>query len=353
MDDMAAGQKRTTILDVARVAKASTATVSRVLNRSPYPVRPDLREKILRVAEQLDYRPNIFSQVLKGGVNKVIGVMVPSIANPFYSQLVSEVERHCLDAGYAPIICSTYYKPDLERKHLDMLEQQQAAGIILSTVNAESIARVDPVNSNIPSVLFDQVAGEYEGDSVSFDFRKAGRMACKHLLDLGHTRIAFAAASLDRPSRRQLFDGYKDSLKDVGLKFEKKLLVTAESKKTADSDVQDYHCGRILADKILAMAALPDAVQVMNDITAIGMMSAFLERGIIVPVDISVVGFDDINFAGMVSPALTTIRQSTGTTAELAANILLKKIADPTLPATRIVVEPELIQRASAQPKSH
>ncbi len=345
---MAAGQKRTTILDIARIAHASTATVSRVLNRSTYPVSSELRDKILQVAEQLDYRPNIFSQVLKGGTNKVIGVIVPSITNPFYSQLVAEVEEHCLAAGYAPIICSSHNRPELESKHIDMLLQQQAAGIVISTVCSSNIPSNGLGGGTIPCVLFDQAAAEYEGDSVTFDFLKAGRMACSHLIELGHKHIAFASAPLDRPSRNLLFTGYKESLKEAGLRFDKKLAIIAESTGRSDGEMQDYHCGRVLAETILAMPSLPSAVQVMNDITAIGMMSAFQERNVRVPHDISVVGFDDITFASMITPPLTTIRQSTATTAELAAQILLKKIDNPTLSATRIVIEPELVQRASA-----
>lgn len=344
---MAEKQKRTTILDIAREVNVSTATVSRVLSSSGYPVKENLKLKILKAAERLKYQPNIFSQVLKGGVNKVIGVMLPSLTNPFYSQLASDTERYCVAAGYLPIICSSSNSPLLEQSHLDTLLRQQVAGIILSTINtnAEFISALGAIP--VPCVLFDQSCPQYRGCGVVFDFHKGSYLATRHLIDCGHKRIAFASPPLDRASRRLRYEGYCDAMRagGAGLAPERAILAAGTN---ADNTVRsDYDAGRILAHMMLEDDNPPEAVLAVNDITAIGILNALAEKGVRVPDEISLIGFDDINFAAMTTPALSTVRQSTAQTAESAVAMLLKRIADPSLPPETVVIEPEIVIRAS------
>lgn len=340
-------ERRVTITDIAREAKASTATVSRVLNNVDYPIRPELRDAILAVAERLDYRPNIFSQMLKGGENKIVGVIVPSIANPFYSQLVSRLEEHCIRAGYMPIICSSHNSPQLEQSHIETLERQRVAGVLLSTINAAGSFVRKLAALTVPCVLFDQPNDGYPGSSVAFDFRAGGEMATAHLIANGHRRIAFASPAVDRGSRKLIYEGYKDALRKnrIRLTMERVVFVAEEG----GGEAGDYECGRVLAARILEAGYLPDAIVAVNDITAIGIMNALAERGIQVPADVSVIGFDDIAFSSMVTPALTTIRQSTDKTAELAAGIIFERIGKPDRKSVHAVVEPELVERASVR----
>lgn len=346
---MASREKRITILDIAREAGVSTATVSRVLNNTDYPVKESVRRKIQKVAEKFNYRPNIFSQMLKGGVNKVIGIIVPSITNPFYAQLVSDIEGHCIAAGYAPIICSSYNSSHLEQKHLEMLLRQQVAGIMLSTINNNAAFVKKLETASTPLVLFDQLLDGFKGSSVAFDFRNGGYLATRHLIESGHQRIAFASQSIDRTSRRLIYEGYKDALREFGIRLNSNRVFTASDLVEAASGTRDYRYGQILAQKMLDASYLPDAVVASNDMIAIGILNTLSERNINVPSDISLIGFDDITFSAMISPALSTIRQATDKTAELAAAILFELIdKPPTRPIIR-AVEPELVERGSVR----
>lgn len=343
------GKKRVTILDIAREAGVSTATVSRVLSNAEYPVTEKLRRTIHDVAERLNYRPNIFSQMLKGGVNKIIGIIVPSITNPFYAQLVSDVEARCIAAGYAPIICSSYNSSQLEQRHLEMLLRQQVAGIMLSTINNNAAFIKKLETSPVPLVLFDQLVEGFSGSSVAFDFKNGGHMATRHLIETGHRRIAFASQSVERASRRLIFEGYKKALREGEIRLSAARVFTAADAVEADPGTRDYRCGQILAQKMLDAPYLPDAVVASNDMVAIGIMNTLGERGVTVPGDVSLVGFDDITFSAMISPGLTTVRQATDRTAELAASILFELIGRPGGKAVVRAVEPELVERGSVR----
>ncbi len=346
---MADKPKRLTIQDVAREAKVSAATVSRVLSRPDYPVKEPLRRRILKTVERLNYRPNIFGQVLKRGVNKIIGVILPSLTNPFYSQLAADTEKHCLAAGYLPIICSSASRPQLEEKHLDALLGQQVAGIILSTINSDPgfFRRLSGIAA--PCVLFDQTCPGFAGCSVSFDFRQGGFLATRHLIACGHRHIVFASPPIDRASRQLRYDGYRDAMRNSGPGLGPETAVVAPRAGGGNADLGDYDAGGILACLLLARREFPEAVLAVNDITAIGIMNALVKQGVRVPDDLSIMGFDDISFAAMLSPELSTVRQSTARTAESAVRMLLRRIADPSLPPEEVVIEPEIVERESVR----
>ncbi len=346
---MATGKKRATILDIAREAGVSTATVSRVLNNVDYPVKESARRLIREVAERLHYRPNIFGQMLKGGSNRIIGIIVPSITNPFYAQLVSDVEGHCIAAGYAPIICSSYNSPQMELRHLETLLRQQVAGIMLSTINNNAAFVGKLETSPAPLVLFDQPLEGFAGSGVAFDFRAGGQTATRHLVACGHRRIAFASQSVDRASRRLIFEGYREALRESGIRPTGDCVFTVADDPEAEGEIRDYRHGRLLARNILDKPYLPDAIVASNDMIAIGILNALSEQGVSVPNDVSLIGFDDIGFASMIPPGLTTVRQSTAKTAELAAAILFGRIDRPGKRAVVRAVEPELIERGSVR----
>lgn len=344
--------KRITIRDVAKVAGASITTVSRVLNKSDYPVKKELREKIIRVAEELNYKPNIFGKMLKGGSSTEIGVIVPTITNPYYAQLVSVVEKECILRGYVPIICSSYNSSKLERKHLDMLIQKKVAGIIISTINSNEAFLSELIQNNIRFILFDQ---NYEGtdyDNVSFDFLKSGYMATEYTIKCGHRSIAMLTTPLDRRSRKLIYEGYRKALKDNGIHFDKKWLIVLPAGDNKTGGDSDYENGKKLAKSLLNVGYLPDAVIAINDMTAIGIINELSVRGIRVPDDISVIGFDNILISFMVSPALTTIEQPTYETGYLATKILLDRIEGIEVKNSNILLQPSLIVRETVKRKN-
>lgn len=344
--------KRPTILDIARAANVSAATVSRVLNDSDYPVKDELSVRIRKAAQELNYKPNIFSQMLKGVSSKEIGIIVPDLINPFYAQLVSAVARQCIKNGYAPIVCSSFDSSELENRQLEILLRQRVAGIILS-----NIGEIDYFSSKLnehdapPYVLFDQRHEGFSGNNVSFDFFNGGYMAANYLIQCGHKNIAFASHTIDRSSRKLIYDGYCKALTDAGLTLSSDMIfIDSKIKQTEDVNM-DFDNGRLLGQMLLKCDNLPDAVMAINDITAIGIMDYLSQNGVYIPEDLSVIGFDNIPVASMVRPALTTIHQPAVETGNKAARMLFERIKNPKLASEQIIISPELIIRESVKNK--
>ncbi len=340
---------RPTILDIARLAQASPATVSRVLNDADYPVTEELRERVRNAASQLNYQPNIFSQMLKGVSSREIGIIVPDLINPFYAQLVSAVAKQCVIHGFAPIVCSSYDSPQLEDRQIDILLRQQVAGILLSSINNsdDSLKRLTSPGAP-PLILFDQSHEGFTGNSVSFDFFKGGYMAAQHLIRCGHRKIAFVSHPLNRSSRKQIFDGYCRALADAGIEIEKEMVLIRPAQQDMEGDV-DFNNGKALAQMLLECSCLPDAVMAINDITAIGIIDSLSQHGIKVPRDLSVIGFDNIPMSAMISTPLTTIHQPALETGRAAADMLFANIANPKLDSIQITIQPELVIRQSVK----
>lgn len=348
---MAQKEKKATVSDIAKRAGVSAATVSRVMNDADYPVRSELRARVLDAAAQLNYKPNVFSQMLKGGSSREVGVIVPSITNLFYAQLVSAVEEECLRRGYTPIICSSQNSPELEKRHLENLERKQVEGVLLSCVHLNESLLETLANSTKAFVLFDQTSPGYSGDCVGFDFFSGGYMATKHLLDCGHRDIAFVSGPIDRPSRNQYYDGYRKALRDAGVRLNnRRVVLYGDSESDSDASMEtDFRCGCELARKLLESDYLPDAVVAVNDMIAIGVLKYLEREGVHVPRDISVIGFDDISISSLVSPALTTIAQPASETGKLASQILLDRLEGREVEAGTVILEPRLVERESVR----
>lgn len=345
--------KKATIADIAKRAGVSAATVSRVMSNSDYPVRESLRAKVLDAAAQLNYKPNRFSQLLKGGASREVAVLVPSITNPFYSQLIGAVERECLRRGYTLIICSSQNSPELELRHLETMERRQVDGVLLSSIHLSDDFLHQLSRSARAFVLLDQVPPSYGADCVSFDFFKAGHLAAQYLLGCGHRDIAFISGPLDRYSRRLYLDGYRKALREAGLHpSSRRILLYNGSSASPDADPtveNSYSCGRELGRMLLRGDYLPDAVVAVNDMMAIGAIKLLEQQGVRVPNDLSVIGFDDISVSALVSPALTTIAQPAAETGRLAACILLDRLEGKEVTEGQVFLQPALIERESVR----
>lgn len=348
---MAQREKRATVSDIAKRAGVSVATVSRVMNNSEYPVRAELRTRVLDAAEQLNYKPNVFSQALKGGASREIGVIVPSITNPFYAQLVSAVEIECLKRGFTPIICSSQNSAELEKKHLENFERKLVEGVLLSSVHLSEHLIELLKNSVQNFVLFDQTSPNYRGDCVGFDFFSGGYMATKYLLDCGHRDIAFVCGPIDRPSRNQYFEGYRKALKEAGVRLNnRRILLYNDNEQVTDVGMEgNLFWGRVLGEALLESDYLPDALVAINDMIAISVMKYLQSEGVYVPRDISVIGFDNISVSSVVSPALTTVAQSAVETGRLASRILLDRLEGKPVEENHIILTPQLVERESVR----
>ena len=339
---------RATIFDIARLAGVSTATVSRVLNRVDYPVRDELREKVWKAARELHYTPNLFGRLLKTGRSSDIGIIIPTLTNPFYAQTVAGIESECRARGYNPLFCSSYNDVEKEKFYIDLLHYKCVAGMLISTINddAEYLDNVLQYDPNM--VFFDQQIENPDCDSVSFDFYGGGVMIAEYLLEMGHRDIAFLTTPLSRKSRRSIFEGFRKALADHGVRFDSSRLFVLSAEDTGyEESIAEFENGCALARLFLASGCGATAIVAVNDITAFGIISALLESNRRVPQDVSVMGFDNISISNMVNPPLTTINQPSYETGRLAAGMLLDKIRQEVKMRSNILLQPSVIERGS------
>lgn len=340
--------KKCTIVDIAREAGTSTATVSRVLSRSNYPVSPELKEKVIETAKKMNYHPNLIGQMLQSGEKpREIGIILPSIVNPFYASLMSAIEIECKKRAYVSILCISQNSHEAEMRHFDTMVNHQVAGILMSCMDMDEKFKKKIEASHIPCILFDQTYENYDGLSVGFDFFKGGYLATEYLIRCAHRDIAFASGRLDRISRQQRLEGYKAALKDNRIRFSpKRCYIYNQSSGDYNDGVKDgYELGKM----ILESKYLPDAIFAINDMTAIGIIQYLKKQGVYVPADISVIGFDNIMISGFVEPKLTTISQPAEEMGKQAAIMLLDIINGGISNQKNIMMEPTLIERASVR----
>ena len=343
---MTAGNKRATIIEIARLANTSTATVSRVLSGADYPVSETLRNAVKQAAKEVGYVPNAFGQSLKNGKTKDIGVIIPNFTNPFYMQMLSGIETMCREHGYNPMICSSNNAEDLELMNIELLRKKCVEGLIISSFHKSPLEIRSALSMHKHVVLFDQESSLSGCDYVTFDFEQGGYTALSYLLSKGHRHIAFLTAPLEnRGSRRALYRGCQRAIREFADSARCDLVV--EDIHVDDYTRWEYENGRQLAERVLEMNERPTAVFVYNDMTAIGVMSQLMKEGLRIPEDISVIGFDNIVMAEFANPPLTTICQPAFETGSLAAQAIIDKIEGRRFASCRINLDPQLIERDS------
>lgn len=320
--------KKVTIADVAKLAGTSITTVSRVLNDVKYPVSSELRKRVKDAAAAIDFVPNVMARSLKGNSNtfKDIGIIIPNISNPFYLQTLLGINSVAFDNEYNLILCNTMRNVEKEREYLRMLYDRQVRGVILSSVDHDADVVREYIRKGMNFVLLDQRMESTNCSCINFDSRKGAGMAVKYLINQGHSRIAIATTPLTRFTRKEVFKGYKEALKNADLEYSEELLYV--SGREFDNDDSDYELssGRVLAQQFIENRHDATAVLCINDMVAFGFIKTLHQNGIKVPEDVSVVGFDDIPFAETFLPPLTTIRYPSNETGRLAAMMLFSNM---------------------------
>ncbi|MEA3485758.1 MAG: LacI family DNA-binding transcriptional regulator, partial [Candidatus Aerophobetes bacterium] len=293
---------KVTIKDVARKAGVSTSTVSRVLSPqiNNY-MREETRKKVLRAIKELDYKPDMRAQSLRGMGTRIIGLIMPDTLNPFYQELAYMLEEVCYREKYGLLVCSSKNSLTRELAYIDLLERQKVDGIILSTVGLNEVRLNTLTKRGIPIVLVDR---DVPGADVPVMFTNnymGGCQAIQYLIDLGHRKIVCIAGAMNTLSSINRLKGYRDTLKKNGLEADKKLI--KEGKLT-------YKDGYKLMKELLRKSGDGfTAVFCLNDIVALGTMRAIQEEGKSVPSDYSIIGFDNISFSSISNPPLTTVAQ--------------------------------------------
>ncbi len=341
-------KKHVTIYDIAKKVDTSTATVSRVLSNSSYPVKAELRKKIQQAAKELNYIPNMIGRQLKTNNSMTVGVIIPSITNPFYSSVVLGIEDIARNRGYHVLLCNSHRSPKLEKKYLKTLLEKQVKGLIVSSISPDKELLDDVVQKKeLNVVAFDQKIDGLDSSQIHFDFRKGGFLATEYLIKKGHSKIAFVSSPLTRPSRQSVFEGYQGALEKYGITVDKSWVKIAFGEEEMSERNYEFNNGIELTNKLLQSSDLPTAIFACNDMTAFGVMNELSKQGIIVPDQMSVTGFDNIEFSQMVTPPLTTIQQPDYEMGKMACNMLLDQLDRQTTESVEIMLQPRVVERSS------
>jgi DNA-binding LacI/PurR family transcriptional regulator len=312
-----AGQRaprQPSIKDIARLAHVSHPTVSRALHNSPL-VRPETAEKIRRIAAETGYRASAVARGLVTRQTRTVGLVVTTVSDPFAAEVACGVEQTANDYGYAVFLADSNADPKRERSVVQELAERRVDGIIVTSSRVGALYLPLLKQLNVPIVLVnDQFPGAFV-HSVMIANRAGSRAVMKHLIGLGHKRIAYIGDRNGYQSDVERLASYKQALAEAGIEFDAKLAVKGNG-------------GTATAIKamngLLDLDRQPTAVCCYNDMTALGAMRAIHARGLRIPADISVTGFDDLFFSGYLDPPLTTVHQPMRRMGEIAMENLFK-----------------------------
>jgi DNA-binding LacI/PurR family transcriptional regulator len=328
--------RQLSIKDIARLARVSHPTVSRALQNSPL-VNPATAAKIRKIAEAAGYRPSAVARGLVTRRTRTVGLVVTTVADPFAGEVACGIEEAAHDHGYAVFLADSNCDAERERKVVQELAERRVDGIIVTSSRVGSDYLPMLAQLNVPMVLVnDQYPGEFV-HSVMIANEDGSRAVTEHLIELGHRRIAYVGDRSGYQTETERFKGHKQALASAGIEFASELAVLGDGRPE----------GALAAvDGLLKLANPPTAVCCYNDMTALGAMRAIRARGLRVPEDVSVTGFDDLFFAEYLEPALTTVRQPMRRMGEMAMENLLKLMVGEESVA-QVKVEAELIVRGS------
>ncbi len=348
--------EKITISDVARRANVSPSTVSNLLNGRTERMRPSTRERILQAIKELGYTPNMAARQLKTGQTSIIGLIVPSVANPFYGVFARYVEDAALEKGYQVLLGNSERDPEREINYAETLWGYGVRGVIFGS-SLLRLSHLQPLlEQGLYVVAFDRPAQQGDPvaiDSVGVDNRQVTRLAVKHLLALGHRRIGFVSGTLQTVSRLERLEGYRQTLREAGIEPDPTLIWEGVSTGTF-GDAEAFDLGRQGAHTLLSLPQPPTALITINDMFAFGVYAGARDLGLRIPEDVSVVGIDDIALSEIVHPPLTTIRQPVREIARLAVERLIGRLQESEdSPPGHQMLSPQLVVRASTAPCSN
>jgi DNA-binding LacI/PurR family transcriptional regulator len=347
-------KKPVTLADIAARAAVTPMTVSRVMNSNGY-VHAETRERVLRVAREMNYSRNGLARGLKRQCTETVGMVIGDIANPFAAELTRGVREVLEERGYSLFICISEHKAKEDVQAFDSLADHRADGIIVATRASKSgNERLEElIDSGIPVSLIGRDFRHAHADLVSSDNLKGGYEATRHLIDAGHKRIGFIGVSLTEGLRLRRFQGYLEALKDNGLAVEDSLIAGGRNGSDQMPGYSTEEMGYDGMMKLLDSNNRPTAVFARNDFTALGALNAIKRAGLRIPEDIAVIGYDDIPLAAHTSPSLTTVRQPTREQGRAAAEFLLRRIeGDREQPRAERSFACELVIRESTVPRT-
>jgi LacI family transcriptional regulator len=332
---------RITIREVASRAGVSAMTVSRVINGNSR-VDPETRERVEAIVKELGYVPNRLARGLSKQRTGTLGLIVPDVANPFFTLVVRGAEEVAWRAGYHVILCNTQGDLERERGYLEDMLAFHVDGLLIAPVGERSRPNLRMLQRNhVPFVLIDRTISGYDGDLVQGDSVAGARRLVEHLIQLGHRRIGMVTETHEVSTARDRLAGYKQALEAAGIEFEPELV--------AESSAIDVSAAHDAALSLLNLPERPTAIFSVNNIAVVGVAEAARERGLDIPRDLAVVCFDDIEHASRFHPFLTVMAQPAETFGTIATQLLLDRLASRIEQRRRLVVLPaDFIVRESS-----
>jgi len=329
-------EKPASIKDIARTAKVSHSTVSRALRDSPL-VSQETTERIKKIALEAGYRVSAVARSLATSKSRTIGVVVTSVRDPFVAEVVTAIESMAINHGYSVFLASCNAEAEREAKVVELFEERRVDGIIVMDSRVGSLYAAHLSKMKVPIVLINKfIPGDFIY-SVAIDNLIASRDATSHLIQLGHTRIAYIGDRDGFQLDTDRFGGYRQALENADISFQPHLVAHGDGKPGGGEEAME---------QLLKLPERPTAVFCFNDMSALGVLRALRAHHLRVPEDVSVVGFDDLFFAPYTFPPLTTVSQPKEHMGRLATEIVLKLLSGTSCDYN-IKVQGQLIVRES------
>ena len=329
----------TTLKELAARAKVHPSTVSRVVNQDPsLRIAPATRARIESLLRETEYRPNGVARGLKLRQTLVLAVVIPDITNPFFGALFRGIEDGAAPRGYQVLLCNTDGSPDRQRAHLHSLIARRVDGVILASSFLKDPAVRWLRHQHVPYVLVNRFSDEGLDPFVGSDDATGGRLATEHLIGLGHVRIGHLAGQATVSTGVLRRRGYLAAMADAGLEAPPELQVES-------GFVEDG--GTHAMERLLALDTPPTAVFAVTDTVAVGALGLARRRGLRVPEDLAIAGYNDIPLAARLSPGLTTVHVPIHEFGSAAARLLLEQIQTGHVEPRRVAYEPQLVVRGS------
>jgi LacI family transcriptional regulator len=326
-----------TLADIARAAGTSASTASRAINGKGY-VSAEARARLLDAADRLGYVPNASARTLKQKTSRVVGVIVSDLGNQFYGRLAGAIEHTLREAGYRMVLVGDNSENSEELAAVRTFLAMRAPGVIMTPVGAEASDLL--TRQGVSVVEVDRRLARAECDAVVIDNERGARDATAHLIAAGHRRVALLVAATDWTSDAGRLAGFRQAHEEAGVDLDERLIVRIAFQEPGAEE-------RI---RVLLELERPTAIFAANNLLAEQAWRVIRDRGLQIPDDISLVGFDDVPWMDMISPGLTVVAQPTEELGRRAAQLLLRRITDPDTPHAVERLEPTLVVRGSTGP---
>jgi LacI family transcriptional regulator len=331
-----------TIKDVANKAGVSVTTVSHVINKTRF-VSDELVERVQVAMKELNYQPNRLARSLRMGETKTIGLIIPDNSNPFFAEISRTVEDIGFERGYSVFLCNSDGLVEKEAAYIQMLIAKQVDGVIYIPASGSQSHLLDLSSRGIPVVVVDRDMPELDADVVLIDNERGGYEATHYLIELGHEKIACISGPSQLTPSAARVEGYVHALQDSSLPVRRDYILNGDFRARG---------GESAMTSILQLTDTPTAVFSCNDMMAIGALRTLRKHNIKVPQQISIIGFDDIDIAAEIVPALTTVAQPVVDLAACAADLLIARLQKDRATAQfkRRVLDARLVIRDSCAP---